>query len=96
MVAAHEDLNGFVVDLGGSDGLKRAPVTADKLLYLDSSPLCAMIDQEIASLRDGAAPLLGVAPAVRAGQLALLTKLAVLFAPIAPTSSAAGSARPSI
>ena len=79
-----EDLNGFVVDLGGSDGLKRAPVTADKVLYLDSSPLCAMIDQEIASLRDGAAPLPGLAPAVRAGQLALLTKLAVLFAPIAP------------
>jgi hypothetical protein len=81
----HEDLNGFVVDLSGSDGLKRGPVTADKLLYLDSSPLCAMIDQEIASLRDGAAPLHGVTPAVRVGQLALLTKLAVLFAPIAPS-----------
>ena len=60
-----EDLNGFVVDLSGSDGLKRVPVTADKLLYFDSSPLCAMIDQEIASLRDGAAPLRGITPAVR-------------------------------
>ena len=79
-----EDLNGFVVDLSGSDGLKRVPVTADKLLYFDSSPLCAMIDQEIASLRDDAAPLRGITPAVRVGQLTLLTKLADLFAPIAP------------
>ena len=79
-----EDLSGFVVDLTGADGLKRAPVASDNLLYLDSSPLCAMIDQEIASLRDGAAPLRGVTPAVRVGQLALLNKLAVVFAPIAP------------
>jgi hypothetical protein len=80
---SHEELSGFVVDLGGSDGLKRAPVTADNLLYLDSSPLCAMIDQEITSLRDGRATLRGVTPAVRAGQLALLNKLALLFVPIA-------------
>jgi hypothetical protein len=80
----HESLSGFVVDLDGSEGLKRAPVNADNLLYLDSSPLCAMIDQEIASLREGAAPLRGVTTAVRVGQLALLNKLAVLFAPIAP------------
>jgi hypothetical protein len=79
---SHEELSGFVVDLGGSDGLKRAPVTADNLLYLDSSPLCAMIDQEIVSMRDGAPTLRGVTPAVRVGQLALLNKLAVLFAPI--------------
>lgn len=80
----HEDLSGFVVDPGNSDGLKRAPVVAEKLFYLDSSPLCAMIDQEIVSLRDGAAPLLGVTPAIRVGQLALLNKLATLFAPTAP------------
>ena len=80
----HETLSGLVVDLDGSEGLKRAPVTADKLLYFDSSPLCAMIDQEIALLREDAAPLRGVTTAVRAGQHALLNKLAVLFAPIAP------------
>ena len=80
----HDSLSGFVVDLGGSEGLKRTPVTAEKILYLDSSPLCAMIDQEIASLREGAAPLQGVTTAVRVGQLALLNKLAVVFAPIAP------------
>jgi len=80
----HEVLSGFVVDLDGSEGLKRAPVTADKLLYLNSSPLCAMIDQEIALLRADAAPLRGVTTAVRVGQHALLNKLAVVFAPIAP------------
>ena len=80
----HEMLSGFVVDLGGSEGLKRAPISAERLYYLDSSPLCAMIDQEIASLREGASPLQGVTTAVRVGQLALLNKLAVLFAPIAP------------
>jgi hypothetical protein len=80
----HERLSGFVVDPSGSEGLQRAPVTADSLLYLDSSPLCAMIEQEVASLREGAAPLQGVTTAVRVGQRALLDKLAVLFAPIAP------------
>ncbi|HEY5310235.1 MAG TPA: hypothetical protein VIK97_17105, partial [Casimicrobiaceae bacterium] len=80
----HDELSGFVIDPSSSDGLKRAPVAAEELFYLDSSPLCAMIDQEIVSLRDGAAPLLGVTPAVRVGQLALLNKLAVLFASSAP------------
>ncbi len=79
-----ENLSGFAVDPSGSDGLKRVPVIADDLLYLDSSPLCAMIDQEVASLREGAAPLLGMSAAVRVGQLALLNKLAFLFAPTAP------------
>ncbi len=72
---------GFVVDLGGSDGLKRAPATGGKLLHFDSSPLSVMIDQETASLRAGAAPAQPAAPAERAGQLALLNKLAVVFAP---------------
>jgi hypothetical protein len=40
-----------------------------------------MIDQEIAALRDGAATPLLATPAVRVGQLALLHKLAILFAP---------------
>ena len=75
------ELKGFVVDLGGSDGLKRPPGVGGDLLYLDSSPLSMMIDQEMASLRDGAAHPDGPAPAVRAGQLALLTKLAILLAP---------------
>ena len=70
---------GFVVDLGGSDGLKRAPATGSNLLHLDPSPLSAMIDQEVGSLRDGAAPAHPATPAERAGQLVLLRKLAALF-----------------
>jgi hypothetical protein len=81
----HFEPKGFVVDLGGSDGLKRAPVergnsTEGDLLYFDSSPLSGMIDQEMASLRDDATLLYRTTPAVRAGQLALLNRLAILFA----------------
>jgi hypothetical protein len=72
---------GFVVDLEGSDGLKRSPVSGNDLLWFDSSPLCAMIDQEMALLRGGATVPLLATPAVRVGQLALLHKLAILFAP---------------
>jgi hypothetical protein len=79
------EAKGFVVDLGGADGLKRPPagggdLPAGNLLYFDSSPLIAMIDQEKASLWDGATLPNGATPAARAGQLALLNKLAILFA----------------
>jgi hypothetical protein len=77
----HFEPKGFVVDMGGSDGLKRAPSVWENLLYFDSSPLSAMIAQEIASLRDGATLAHQATPAVRAGQLALLNKLSILFAP---------------
>lgn len=76
----HFEPKGFVVDMGGSDGLKRAPPEGDKLLYFDSSPLSALIDREIASLRDGTTLPSQTTPAVR-GQLALLNKLSILFAP---------------
>ena len=85
---------GFVVDLGGSDGLKRPPGVGGDLLYFDSSPLSVMIDQEMTSLRDGAAHSDGVAAAVRAGQLALLTKLAILFAPNAVNIERRAERRP--
>ena len=71
---------GFVVDLGGSDGLKRTSPASGELLYFDSSPLSAMIDQEIASLHDGTMLPHHGTPAMR-GQLALLNKLSNLFAP---------------
>jgi hypothetical protein len=77
----HFEPKGFVVDTDSSDGLKRALVAGGKLLYFDSSPLSAMIDQEIASLRDGATLAHQATSAVRAGQLALLKKLSILFAP---------------
>jgi hypothetical protein len=78
---AHFEPKGFVVDLGSSDGLKRVLLAGGKLLYFDSSPLSAMIDQEIASLRDEATLPHQATHAVRAGQLALLNKLSILFAP---------------
>ena len=78
----HFEPKGFVVDLGSSDGLKRVLVAGgNELLYFDSSPLSAMIDQETASLRDAVLPN-DAAPGVRAGQLALLKRLSILFAPI--------------
>jgi hypothetical protein len=77
----HFEPKGFVVDTDSSDGLKRALVAGGKLLYFDSSPLSAMIDQEIASLRDGSTLPHQATSAVRAGQLALLKKLSILFAP---------------
>jgi hypothetical protein len=78
---AHFESKGFVVDLDSPDGFKRALVAGGKLLYFDSSPLSAMIDLEIASLRDEATLPREVTPAIRAGQLALLNKLSILFAP---------------
>jgi hypothetical protein len=77
----HFEPKGFVLDPASSDGLKRALVAGGNLLYFDSSPLSAMITQEIQSLRDRAALPNQSAPAVRAGQLALLDRLAILFAP---------------
>ncbi len=81
----HFEPKGFVVDLSGSDGLKRVPAEKGNLIggdlfYFDSSPLSAMIDREMASLRDDATLSCLTTSAVRAGQLALLNKLAILFA----------------
>jgi hypothetical protein len=77
----HFEPKGFVIDTASSDGFKRVLVAGGKLLYFDSSPLSVMIDQEIASLRGEATLPHQATPAVRAGQLALLNKLAILFAP---------------
>src|SRR5438477_12993304 len=82
----HCEPKGFVVDLSGSDGLKRVPagkanLIGGDLFYFDSSPLSAMIDREMASLRDDAALTSPTTPAVRPGQLALLKKFPILFAP---------------
>lgn len=83
--SVHVEPKGFVVDLGGADGLKRLPAAgsdlpAGDLLYFDSAPLRVMIDQEMASLRNSAMPPDRATAAERAGQLALLKKLALLFA----------------
>lgn len=79
----HGRPTGFVVDPTGSEGLSRAVDPDGGLLYFDASPLSLLIEQAIASLRDDRASPQPVRPAVRAGQLALLGKLAILFAPTA-------------
>jgi len=72
----------FVVDLDATDGLQWASTaTAGNPLYLDPSPLVAMIDKEVQSLRASGTPRGAVASAENAGQLALLDKLKVVFDP---------------
>ena len=73
---------GFVVDLNDTDGLKRPasqPMRAP--LYLDSTPLLALIDQQVTALRGSAAGVHGRGSAAHPGQVALLAKLRGLFAP---------------
>ncbi|HTP48649.1 MAG TPA: hypothetical protein VMQ50_17185 [Casimicrobiaceae bacterium] len=71
---------GFVVDLNDTDGLKRPasqPMRAP--LYLDSTPLLALIDQQVTALRGSAAGVHGRGSAAHPAQLALLAKLRGLF-----------------
>ena len=75
--------SGFVVDLDGTDALKRAAnATARNPLYLDPSPLEAMFDKELESLRNPDAAGAAMTPATRAGKIALLTKLRAIYAPV--------------
>lgn len=72
----------FVVDLDTTDGLQWASTaTAGNPLFLDPSPLVAMIDKELLSLRAAGAQRGAVASAGSAGQLALLDKLKAVFDP---------------
>lgn len=77
---AHGQAPLFVVDPSDSEGLKRTENPVGNLLYLDVSNLSVRIEQEIASLLDSSAAAQPVTPAMRSGQLALLGKLAILFA----------------
>ncbi len=72
--------NGFMVDMSGSEGLKRSSASAAQFLYFDSTPLSGRIDQEIAALRDGTLSHQATTSGSR-WQLELLDKLSVLFAP---------------
>jgi hypothetical protein len=74
---------GFVVDLDGSDGLRRPASAAPRNpLYLDPTPLAALIDKELESLRSPDAPGDSMTPATRAGKVALLNKLKAIYAPV--------------
>jgi hypothetical protein len=76
------DARGFVVDLDGAEGLQRPTGSGHNLLHLDPSPMRALIDVEMAVLAKDTALSHRTAPAERAGQRALLNRLAILFAPV--------------
>ncbi len=74
---------GFVVDLDGTDGLRRAANAAPRNpLYLDPTPLELLFDKELESLRSTEVPRESMTPATRAGKIALLSKLKTIYAPV--------------
>ena len=73
---------GFVVELSGSEGLKRPRLGVHGDLHLDTTALMATIDEEIAALSGSAADDPGEAPSTgHDASIALLSKLRILFAP---------------
>jgi hypothetical protein len=74
--------NGFVVDLQSAEGLKRCGAgETGEFLYLDTAPLAATIEQELAALNDRASPSDLPALPEQESRRALLCRLGVLFAP---------------
>ena len=72
----------FVVDLDSVDGLDwAASPSGGSLLFLDPSPLMAMIDEELGLLRNSDSLRGTLASAGHAGKLALLAKLKPVFDP---------------
>ena len=85
---------GFVVDLDGTDGLRRAANAAPRNpLYLDPTPLGALFGKELESLRGTDAPCESMTPATRAGKIALLNKLESCIRPGARPDHAPRRAR---
>ena len=73
---------GFVVDLDGTEGLRRAvPSTADNALFLDTSPLMELIAEELEAQSEGDSRLGELEFATRAGKIAMLKKVAVIVDP---------------
>jgi hypothetical protein len=82
MGGIHAGQKSFVVDLDAADGLKwPATAAAGNPLFLDPSPLMAMIDEELGALGDSDALDGALASAGRDGKVALLTKLKAIFDP---------------
>jgi hypothetical protein len=82
MGGIHAGQKAFVVDLDAADGLKwPATAAAGNPLFLDPSPLMAMIDAELSSLGDSDALCGALTSAGRDGKVALLTKLKAVFDP---------------
>lgn len=73
---------GFAVDLNGSEGpVRKAVAAGGGAWYLDTAPLSAMIDRQVALERDADATPNVRVDSTRHARLALLGKLRVLFAP---------------
>ena len=84
----------FAVDLDGDEGLRRmSPRPTGTLRLLDPAPLLALIDREIASLRDGSAGARGPEALGRSRRLKVLLKLALLCAPKPPRITRRGERR---
>ena len=79
---ARGERNGFVVDLRGTEGLKRfySGETGD-FLHLDTAPLMGAIDKEVAALNDAPTAPNSPVSTERDDRGALLSKLRMLFAP---------------
>ncbi len=74
--------SGFAVHLGSAEGPTRKAAGGNgRVLYLDTAPLGAMIEEEAVSLRTPGDAGREPAAAIRHAQLALLGKLKILFAP---------------
>jgi len=74
--------NGFVLDISGAEGLKRFhPGETVDLLHLDTVPLVGAIDRRIATPIDMSRVDPSQVTMPQDGQIALLSKLRILFAP---------------
>ncbi len=81
-IGNRDEPNGFVVDLRSTEGLRRCGAgETGEFLYLDTAPLAAIIEQELAALEDGASPPDLPALPEQESRRALLARLGVLFAP---------------
>ena len=78
--ADHVAPKGFTVNLDGTDGLQRTDsMEAGSSLFLDPSPLLALIDEQRESLQESTSVRNTLTPAERAGQIVLLKKLKTTF-----------------
>ena len=82
LVDSGPEAHHFVVDLDSAEGLKRvSPGALGHALYLDVTPLLALIETEIASLRDPLNPARVPSSFGSARQVKLLRKVAANYSP---------------
>lgn len=79
--AAHRGETGFVIDLGGSEGLTRVQPGEGGDLHLDTTALTGRIEEEIAALNGSRDDEPLEPSAGREASIALLSKLRILYSP---------------